>query len=64
MAAPEPAREARSILQERFVPVAVQASSAAREIRIELSRKGTAVTVTWPVAAATEFAVWLHEVLR
>jgi len=46
-------------------PSATSATSAtSAEIRIELSRKGTAVTVSWPISAALECGAWLREVLR
>jgi len=54
-----------------FVPIALPAepaisatSATSAEIRIELSRKGTAVTVSWPISAALECGAWLREVLR
>jgi transposase len=36
----------------------------ARDIRIELRRGPTAVTVSWPVAAAGECAIWLGQWLK
>ena len=47
-----------------FVPVWLEPNCATPDIRIELNRKGTVVTVTWPSSAAAECAVWLREVLR
>jgi transposase-like protein len=49
-----------------FVPVAlpVQAATAPADIRIELRRGATTVSITWPVASATECAAWLREWLR
>ena len=50
-----------------FVPVALPAqpdSTPVGEIRIELRRGAVAMTVVWPVSAATEFAVWIRELLR
>jgi transposase len=48
-----------------FIPIALPATSAtSAEIRIELSRKGTVVTVSWPISAALECGAWLREVLR
>ena len=54
-----------------FIPIALPAQPAisgatttSAEIRIELSRKGTAVTVSWPISAALECGAWLREVLR
>ncbi len=34
------------------------------DIQIQLHRGPTAVTITWPVAAAAECATWLRELLR
>ena len=55
-----------------FIPIALPAqpaisatsTTAAAEIRIELSRKGIGVTVSWPISAALECGAWLREVLR
>jgi transposase len=49
----------------QFVPIAPLQPSAAREdIRVELRRGPSTVTVTWPVAAAAECAAWMRELLR
>jgi transposase len=48
-----------------FVPVRLSEPVApAGEIRIELRRGATTVTVGWPVAAAAECAQWVRELLR
>lgn len=50
-----------------FVPVSLPAPGAPAplaDIRIELQRGATAVTVTWPASAATECAAWMRELLR
>jgi len=50
-----------------FVPVglpAPTAPAACADIRIELQRGTTAVTVTWPASAASECAAWMRELLR
>ena len=50
-----------------FVPVglpAPTAPAACADIRIELQRGATAVTVTWPASAASECAAWMRELLR
>jgi transposase len=40
------------------------AHAQASDIQIQLRRGTTAVTITWPVAASTEFAAWMRELLR
>ena len=49
-----------------FVPVALPAPSCAvpADIRVELRRGATAMTITWPAAAAGECAAWMRELLR
>ena len=50
-----------------FVPVALPAQpdpAPVGDIRVELRRGAVAMTVVWPVSAATEFAVWMRELLR
>jgi transposase len=50
-----------------FVPVTLPAEPAraqADDIQIQLRRGTTAMTITWPVSAATEFAAWMRELLR
>ena len=50
-----------------FVPVSLPAPAAPAalpDIRIELQRGTTAITVTWPASAASECATWLRELLR
>lgn len=50
-----------------FVPVSLPAPAAPTplaDIRVELQRGATAVTVTWPASAASECASWLRELLR
>jgi transposase len=34
------------------------------DIRLELRRGATTITVAWPMAAATECASWMRELLR
>jgi transposase len=53
-------------LEPAFIPLALAPSPApvAGDIRIELRRGGTTVTVTWPLGAAAECANWMREVLR
>ena len=47
-----------------FVPVPLPAKIAPRDIRIELRRGATAITVTWPTDAGAECAAWMRELLR
>ena len=49
-----------------FIPIALAAPTAAatRDIRVELRRGATTMTVTWPVASAGECALWMRELLR
>lgn len=49
-----------------FVPLSLPPPSCAPapDIRIELRRGAASVAVTWPVAAATECAAWMRELLK
>jgi transposase len=48
-----------------FVPVRLpDATAATGEIRIEVRRASTTITVAWPMAAAAECATWIRELLR
>ena len=47
-----------------FVPLALPAPAIEGDIRIELQRDGTTVTLVWPVSAARDCAAWLREWLR
>ena len=44
--------------------VSPEAAPATADIRVELRRGPVAMTITWPVSAATNFAAWTHELLR
>ena len=62
-----PMATTRSATDAAFVPVAVIGPPAAAktgDIRIELRRGPTALTIRWPVSAATDCAAWLRELLR
>ena len=51
----------------QFVPVSVSDTPALTntpDIQIQLRRGATAMTITWPVAAAGECAAWMRELLR
>lgn len=57
------AREPKTV----FVPVSLPTptpAAQAPDIRIELRRGPTTVTVTWPAGAASDCAVWMRELLR
>ena len=40
------------------------AKTAAADIRIELRRGATSISVAWPTDTATECAIWMRELLR
>ena len=40
------------------------AASAPGDIRVEVRRGTTTITIAWPMAAASECATWLREMLR
>jgi transposase len=47
-----------------FVPLAIPAPTVEGDIRIELQRGGTTVTLVWPATAARDCAAWLRDWLR
>jgi transposase len=49
-----------------FIPVALPAPSevALPDIRMELRRGATTMTISWPSAAAGDCAAWMRELLR
>jgi len=47
-----------------FVPLQLPAPAVPSEIRIEVKRAGTSISVNWPSGAAAECAAWLRELLR
>ncbi|APW40395.1 hypothetical protein RD110_01130 [Rhodoferax koreense] len=47
-----------------FVPASLPPSPPLSEIRVELRRGAMAISVTWPVGAASECAAWMRELLR
>lgn len=49
-----------------FVPVQLPpaACATAPDIRIELRRGATSVTVTWPLDAAEQCGVWMRELIK
>ena len=49
-----------------FIPVALPAPaiSPQQDIRVEVRRGATTMTITWPAAAASDCAAWMRELLR
>ncbi|WP_436317562.1 hypothetical protein [Variovorax sp. LjRoot84] len=47
-----------------FVPLALPAPTIEGDIRIELQRSGTTVTLVWPASAARDCTAWLRDWLR
>lgn len=47
-----------------LVPMQLPAKVAAADIRIELRRGATLISVTWPIDSAGECASWVRELLR
>jgi len=65
------AREGRAVTvaapRSEFVPVTLTATNAcpgSPDIRVEVRRGATAVTVSWPCSAAVECAAWLRDWLK
>jgi transposase len=59
------ARAANSAVLAAFVPVQLPPTEAEpATIRIELRQGKTAITVSWPCAAASQCAAWMRELLR
>ena len=64
------AREGKSPVRAKtgeFMPVSLAsppAVAAPADIRVELHRGATAMTITWPACAAADFALWTRELLR
>ena len=47
-----------------FVPVQLPCAQPTPDIRIELRRGATAISVNWPSAEAAQCAAWMRELLR
>jgi len=64
------AREGKSPVPAKtgeFMPVSLASPSAVAapaDIRVELRRGATTMTITWPASAAVDFALWTRELLR
>jgi transposase len=54
----------RATAAAAFVPLALPAPKAASEVRVELRRGATTISVAWPAEAAAECAAWMRELLR
>ena len=54
------------MMQPSFVPVSLPPASCAPapDIRIELRRGATSVSLTWPLTAAEQCALWMRELLK
>ena len=59
-----PARVSGVAQAPTFVPVQLTSAPPAPDIRIELRRGATAISVSWPSAAAVQCAAWVRELLR
>ena len=57
-------RPASKALAAAFVPMRLPDPSPTPDIRIELRRGATAISVSWSSEAASECAVWMRELLR
>jgi transposase-like protein len=55
---------AEGITSTAFVPVTLPTAAPPADIRIELRRGATAISLSWPCSAAAECAAWLRELLR
>ena len=49
---------------QAFVPVPLPCTQPTPDIRIELRRGATAITVHWPSVEAVQCAAWMRELLR
>lgn len=64
------AREGESPVSAKtgaFMPVPLAAPpvlAAPADIRVDLCRGSTVMTITWPISAAASFALWTRELLR
>ncbi|MCW5238057.1 IS66 family insertion sequence hypothetical protein [Verminephrobacter eiseniae] len=63
-ALPSHKRPVTQIPSAAFVPMQLPAPTPAADIRIELRRGATTISVNWPVDAAPACAAWMRELLR
>jgi transposase len=47
-----------------FVPLSLPAPSVSTDVRIELRRGRTTISMSWPADAAVACAAWMRELLR
>lgn len=54
------------LAQAAFISIALPApvTTEAQDIRVELRKGATTMTITWPVASAADCAAWMRELLR
>ena len=64
VSASPPSPAAKAPPATAFIPVRLPPAEPPGEIRIELRRSTTTLTLSWPVAAAAECAGWMRELLR
>ena len=62
-ALPAPKRESVQV-PAAFIPMQLPAKTATADIRIELRRGATSISVAWPAEAAAGCAAWMRELLR
>jgi len=61
LAAPKEASPKEEVPSFVAVKLAERAQPPAQNIRIELRRSATTITVTWPASAAADCAAWMRE---
>ena len=64
LSVPSPASRAGASTRSGAAPGTGPGAGNGADIRLQLQRGPTTVTVTWPVAAAAECAHWMRELLR
>jgi len=61
---PAPNKRQAANTPAAFVPMQLPAKASASDIRIELRRGNTLISMTWPIDAASECSAWVRELLR
>lgn len=59
-----PGQDAGAVAPTTFVPVTLPPAAPPADIRIELRRGTTAISMSWPCSAAAQCAAWMRELLR